>query len=145
MTTDRTFQAGNAQQTRRLKALVARMSDADLGRSVGHGWTVADTLLHLAFWDCRAVALIDKFEKEGVSPSPIDVDVVNETIHALAKPMPPRVTAQLAVGAAETVDRRIGALSDRLLDGVAASGHPFNPVRHLHRTEHLDEIERALA
>jgi hypothetical protein len=134
MAIDRSFQAGNTRERERLAALVGRMSDADLTRSVGHGWTVAATLIHLAFWDLRAVRLIDQYEKSGVTPSPADVDVVNDTVHA------PR----LAVDAAERVDRRLETVPDRLLEAVVAADRPFNPERHVHRAEHLDEIERAL-
>ena len=68
MATDRTFHATNAQTCERLRALVARLGDADLQRPVGHGWTVAATLVHLAFWDLRAVALIERFGKDSVGP-----------------------------------------------------------------------------
>jgi hypothetical protein len=142
--TDRTFEARNAQESQRLKALVARLADADLERPVGHGWTVAATLVHLAFWDLRAITLIDRFEQEGVRPSPVDVDVVNDTVHALAQSIPPRAAAQLVVRAAEMVDRRIAALPDSVLEAVVAADNPFNLERHRHRAEHLVEMERAL-
>lgn len=145
MATDRGFQAGNARERERMRALVARLGDADLERLVGHGWTVAATLVHVAFWDLRAITLIDKYEREGVSPSPLDIDVVNDTVRALAQAIPPRAAARLAVQAAETVDRRIEALSDRLIEAVGAADRPFNLDRHPHRAEHLDEIERALS
>jgi hypothetical protein len=144
MAMDRSFQTGNARERERLAALVGRMSDADLTRSVGHGWTVAATLVHLAFWDLRAVRLMEQYEKGGVAPSAVDVDVINDTVQALAQAIPPRAAARLAVDAAERVDRRLEALPDRLLDGVVALNRPFNPERHIHRAEHLDEIERAL-
>ena len=111
---------------------------------MGHGWTVAATLVHLAFWDLRAVRLMDKFDKEGVGASPVDVDVVNDAIRALAESIPPRDAARLAVSAAEAVDRRIEALPEATLEAVGAAGNPFSPFRHLHRAEHLDEIERTL-
>jgi Mycothiol maleylpyruvate isomerase N-terminal domain len=144
MAIDRSFQARNARERERLAALVGRMSDADLTRSVSHGWTVAASLVHLAFWDLRAIRLMDQYEKRGVTPSPADVDVVNDTVHALALGIPPRAAARLAVDAAERVDRRLETFPDRLLEAVVAADRPFNPERHLHRAEHLDEIERAL-
>jgi hypothetical protein len=142
--TDRSFQVDNARQRERLKALVARLSDADLGRRLGHEWTVADALVHLAFWDLRAITLIDRYEKQGVSPSPIDVHPVNDAVTALGRAATPRAAARLAVEAAETVDRRIEAMADRLIDAVAAAESAFSLARHAHRTEHLDEIEKAL-
>jgi hypothetical protein len=74
----------------------------------------------------------------------VDVDVVNDTLHALAQGIPPRAAARLAVDAAERVDRRLESFSDRLLEAVVNAKRPFNPERHVHRAEHLDEIERAL-
>ncbi len=142
--TDRSFHAQNARERERLKRLASRLSEADLERSVGHDWTVAATLVHLAFWDLRAVRLMDHYAKGGVRPSPADIDVVNDTVRALARSIPPRAAARLAVEAAEQVDRRIEALPDGVLEAVAAAGNPFNPARHVHRAEHLDEIERAL-
>ncbi len=144
MATDRAFQVKNSGECERLKTLTARLSEAELERPVGHGWTVAATLVHLAFWDLRAITLIDRFEKAGVGPSPVDVDVTNDTIRALASAIPPRAAARLAVEAAEAVDRRIEAMPDRLIEAVGAAGNPFNLTRHVHRAEHLDEIERAL-
>lgn len=147
MATDRSFQAKNTQARERLTALAGRLGEADLQRPVGHGWTVAATLVHLAFWDLRAIVLMDRYQTAGVTPSATDadVDVVNDTVHALAQAIPPRAAARLAIDAAERVDRRIEALPDRLLDAVAGAAEPpFNLARHTHRTEHLDEIERVL-
>ena len=144
MAMDRSFQAQNTRERERLAALAGRISDADLTRSVGHGWTVAATLVHLAFWDLRAVRLMEQYETGGVAPSAADIDVINDTVHALAQAIAPRAAARLAVDAAERVDRRLETLPDRLLEGVVALDRPFNPERHIHRAEHLDEIERAL-
>jgi hypothetical protein len=116
MPADARLTAENTRQRERLRALVDRLSDADLERPLGHGWTVAAALVHLAFWDLRAVALMDRYERDG------------------------KVTAS----AAEAVDRRIERLGEATLAAVAAAGPPFRPDRHLHRAEHLDEIDRAL-
>ena len=43
----------NAEATNRLQALVARLEETDLARSLGGGWTVRFALAHLAFWDAR--------------------------------------------------------------------------------------------
>jgi hypothetical protein len=141
---DRSFLAKNTRERERLAALVGRLGDADLARPIGHDWTVAAALVHLAFWDLRAVRLMEQYEKGSVTPSAADIDVINDTVHALARAIPPRAAARLAVDAAERVDRRLEAFPDRLLDAVVAADRPFNPERHLHRAEHLDEIERAL-
>jgi hypothetical protein len=141
---DASLHAENTRQRERLRALVGRLSDADLERPLGHGWTVAGALVHLAFWDLRAVVLIDRYERDGVKPSEADADVVNDTVNALGRAIPGRAAARLCLEAAEAVDRRVERLSAATLAGVAAAGQPFRPDRHVHRAEHLDEIERAL-
>jgi len=47
-------------------------------------------------------------------------------------------------GIAEAVDRKIEALTDDFVTGIAAAGNPINLRRAEHRHEHLDEIEAAL-
>ncbi len=149
MTVDRSYVARNEVQRRRLSGLVARMSDADLGRSVSAGWTVAGVLGHLAFWDQRIVVLLERWEREGVSavPPPLDhgaVDWINDAAKPLLLTLPPRRVAELAVAIAEAVDRKAAALPDELVVGNAAAGNPVNLLRAQHRQEHLDEIERTL-
>ena len=144
MTTPRAFLAENQRQSERLRALVGRLGDGDLERSVGHGWTVAATLLHLAFWDLRAAVLIERFERQGVTPSPADVDALNDAVHLMTGAISSRAVGRLAVEAAERVDRRLETMSDRVLEALPAAGPPFSLDRHAHRREHVDEIERAL-
>ena len=55
MPVDRSFVAENSRQRDRLKALVGRLSDGDLRRPLGEGWTVSTALAHMAFWDRRAL------------------------------------------------------------------------------------------
>jgi len=144
MAMDPGMRAENTRQRERMAALVGRLSDADLERSVGHGWTVADTLVHLAFWDLRAVQLIDRYATSAITDSPADVDVVNDTVHRLGRAIPSQAAARLAVEAAEAAERKVAALSDATIEAVEKAGSPFNAARHRHWAEHLDEIERAL-
>jgi len=41
----------NDRERARLKSFVVRLTDEELGRSLGDGWTVAAALMHLVFWD----------------------------------------------------------------------------------------------
>ena len=144
MTIDRSFEIENARQRERLSALVRRLGPADLARSLGHGWTVADALVHLAFWDLRASVLLDRVARGNLEPSQTDVEVINETVRQLSAAIPSPEAPRLAVSAAEQVDRRIEALADSTIQTVRAAGNPVNLPRHPHRREHLDEIERLL-
>jgi hypothetical protein len=139
----------NNHERARLRALVDRLSDGELARPLDAGWTVGAVLAHLAFWDQRALVLIERWEKEGprVLPRAIDgrdVDWINDSAKALCLALPPRAAARLAVAVADAVDRRVEMLSAELVAANAAAGGPINLLRAEHRREHLDEIERAV-
>lgn len=145
MAADRSYVSRNREARERLQAVVRRLSDEDLRRPLGEGWTVAASLAHVAFWDRRAVVLVERFEKGGVRPSPVDVDVINDAALAQARLIPPRLAADEAVTAAKALDERLEALSDDLLAANLANGGPLRLDRASHRNDHLDEIERALS
>ena len=144
MAVDRSFIERNRAETARMRALVARLSDDDFKRPVGEHWTVAMALAHLAFWDRRVLLALDVVEREGkVSIPNIDV-VVNDISLPLWAAIPPREAARIAIETAEALDQRLEAYPPDLLEQVAA----FNMrwvLRALHRGEHLDEVEQALA
>jgi hypothetical protein len=148
MPADRTYIALNDAARSRLRALVARCSDADLARPMPAGWTVASVLGHVAFWDQRILVLLDRWEQSPATvPREIheaDVDWVNDATKALLLAMPPRRAAELTVATAEAVDARVAALPDDLLARNAAAGSPLLMTRAVHRGEHLDEIEHVL-
>jgi hypothetical protein len=144
----RSYVSENNHERARLRALVDRLSDGELSRSLDAGWTVGAVLAHLAFWDQRALVLIERWEKEGQNATPRaidgkDVDWINDSAKELCLALPPRAAARLAVAVADAVDRRVEALSDEVVAANAAAGNPISLLRAEHRREHLDEIERA--
>lgn len=144
---DRSYVERNTRERERMRSLVERLSDDELGSAVNEHWTVAGILGHIAFWDARVLALANKLEG-GVpfSPSdgePEDVDWINDATRPLIHAVAPRAMAQVALRLAEETDRRVGSLPpDRMWPNDANS--PLNPLRAAHRGEHLDEIEAAL-
>jgi hypothetical protein len=150
MSVDRAWVAENDAERERLRALVRRLGDQDLARPMDGGWTVAAVLAHVAFWDQRIVVLLDEWERQGPSWTPPmedarDADWVNDAAKPLCLALPPRVAAELAVSIAESVDRRVETVSDAIVEANARAGPLLNWRRAVHRREHLDEIERALA
>jgi hypothetical protein len=147
MTVDRSHVADNNTQRARLEAFVASQSDADLARPLSAGWTVAGVLAHLAFWDQRALILLDQWDKTGKVP-PKDDEVHVDWINDAAKPMflalPPRRAAELALSIARAVDAKVAGLRDDIVAQNAAAGTPVTLSRASHRKEHLDELEREL-
>ncbi len=134
----------NDAERERLRGLVARLGDADLGRPIGHGWTVSAALAHLAFWDRRNLATLEQWERSGVQVIPVDPDPINASRLPEWLAMPPREAAAEALAAAEVVDGKVERLSTRLAEEILAR-RPRTIIRATHRREHLDEIERALA
>jgi len=141
MSADRTEDGPERQ---RLEALVQRLTDAELGTALSDGWTVASVLAHLAFWDRRAVILVERWRKQGIGRSDADIDAINDAAKADWLALPPRVAAHQALEAARAIDAALDA-APALVEQIVAIGYPINPSRAVHRREHLDEIERALA
>lgn len=147
MTADRSYIAENARELERMTALVARLGDEQLRRPVNPEWTIAATLLHLAYWDERALWLAAKIERgepfmpEEAEPDPPTWvnDVSRPFLHAVA----PREAARLALRTAEECDRAVASLpAEKVWPNDRRS--LLNALRAGHRREHLDEIEAAL-
>ena len=145
---ERSYAADNARELERLRALVSKLSDQDLGSMVNEYWTVAGVLGHMAFWDGRALFLAGKLQRgEAFTPSdtePEDVDWINDSTRPLIHAIPPGQAAKVALRIAEETDELVASLSPELVAKIDANS-PLNPVRADHRGEHLDEIEAALA
>ncbi len=140
---DRSYLAENDAARERLRSLVARLTDEELRQPVGHGWTAAATLAHLAFWDRRTLERLEEWERSGVQIVPTDPDPINDGLLPEWLAMDPREAARAAVAAAEAVDAKVASLSGELVAEILAR-RPRTLVRATHRLDHLAEIERAL-
>jgi len=148
MPVDRSIVAENDAERARLRALVGRLSDTDLARPLDAGWTVSGVLAHLAYWDQRIIVLLDEWERRGAAWAPpveqaSDVDWINDAGKPMCLALPPRVAADLAVSIADTVDRRVAAVSDAIIEANARA-RVLNWRRAEHRRDHLDDIEAHL-
>jgi hypothetical protein len=141
---DKPFVAENARELERLRSLVERLSDDELSHPLGNDWTVAVALAHLAFWDQRSLVLMRKWKLNGIEPSPIDVDVTNDSLQPTWLALHPRVAANLAVSAAEAIDSELAKSSPDLLSEIESMGDKFRLYRSIHRKLHLDQIEETL-
>ena len=146
MAAERDFITANADSNAELHALVARLSDADLAREMSEGWTVASMLAHLAFYDFRAAALIDRWQSSGmVVASPLDADLINAASEHLLRAISPRRAATLALEAADAADQRVAAVDSEFLARIEAAGRPIVTLqRAAHRRDHVAQIEKAL-
>jgi Mycothiol maleylpyruvate isomerase N-terminal domain len=147
MSVDRSYVAENKTQLSRLQALLAGRSDVELARPMAAGWTVAGVLGHLAFWDQRALILLEHWEKTGAVPpanNEEDVDWINDAAKPMFLAVPPRRAAELWLTIAQAVDAKVAGLSDDLVARNAAAGTPVSLNRGAHRLDHLPDLERAL-
>jgi len=141
---ERPFIGENALERQRLKFLINRITDAQLNLPMKNAWSIAVALAHLAFWDQRCLALMRKWKSSGVSPSPIDIDVTNDSLLPLWKALPPRAAANLALSSAEAIDRELEEAPSGLVSSIEHLGEKFRLYRSEHRKLHLDEIEEFL-
>ena len=140
----RPFVEDNAKERERLCSLVEQLSDEQLGISMENGWTIAAALAHIAFWDQRSLILMKKWKSTKVAPSPIDIDLTNDSLLPLWLALPPRSAAKLAVSSAEAIDRELEEAPSELISEIEKLGEKFRLYRSIHRKMHLDEIENLL-
>jgi hypothetical protein len=131
----------NTNSRQELTAFTGRLTDAQLRQPLEAGWTVASVLAHLAFWDQRALTLLQKWQAEGISASPIDVDVINEVTRPLFKALEPHAAVNLVISTAEAVDAAIEQLTPEFIAQVETDGKTVRLNRALHRRDHLTQMK----
>jgi len=142
---DRPFVAENTKERERLISLVGSLTDEELSLPLGDDWTIAVALAHLSFWDQRSLCLVRKWKESGVvEPSPIDIDITNDSLLPIWRAIPPRAAANLAISSAEEIDRELEEASSDLITRIASLGEKFRLYRSIHRKLHVDEIESVL-
>lgn len=143
---DRSLILEDEKERERLRRLVAQLNDDDFVCTVWNGWSVASVLAHLAFWDRRLLVMLEKLERSELTspPARMDAGVVNDAMRPLCLAIPGRVAAQLALDAAEEVDRKIASVGPQIIDQIEAVKNPIRISRAGHRREHLDQIEQVV-
>jgi hypothetical protein len=144
---DRTYVAENDAERARLKAVVARLTDADMARAMSEQWTVGVGLMHLAFWDGLSLSKFEEWERTGtvqIPPMREMVDGINNAMLPWWRTIAPAQIRHAVVAAAEAVDRKAETLPAAIVEAIQAV-RPRALQRAIHRRQHLDQIERALA
>ena len=143
----RQFAEENRASTEELKMLVAGLHEAVHDQPVGHGWTVATLLCHLALWDGRVAYTLKEWRATGKLPSNVAkdaTDAINLAARDIFAEVPARRAVELAVKRAETLDIFLETLDDAFCEQVIAAGFERMLRRSLHRREHLVEMRKAL-
>ena len=85
----------------------------------------------------------------AVDDSPLDPDMINDSVAPILAALEPRVAAELCLRAAAEADAEVAALSPAMtaaIEQAMAEGRVFMRLdRGLHRAGHLADIERALS
>jgi hypothetical protein len=144
---DRSYVAENDAERARLQTMVARLTDADMARTISEGWTVGVGLMHLAFWDGLSLSKFEEWERTGTVQIPPMRDMVDGINHAMLpwwRTVAPVQVRHAVVAAAEAVDPKAETLPAPIIEAILAV-RPRSLARAIHRRQHLDQIERALA
>ena len=143
MALDRSFVELNRVSSARMHSLATRLSNEELMRRAGKGWTVAVTFAHIAFWDLRVMSILEATERDGKLCAP-EIDIsVNDILPVLLGAIPPRLAANIAFQTAEALDDMLERFPVDLLDQIYARSQRW-VARALHRNHHMDAIEAAL-
>ena len=142
---DTGYNQRNRTQTRRLRGL-RRLTDEDLLCPVGEHWNVGIALAHIQYWDGRAVGAIEAWRRHGL---PLTLwtngeGVINDVRLPVWREVPPREALEQAIKTAEVLDRIVEDLGPEEAEAVAAQRYRVLD-RSAHRSEHLDEVDAALA
>lgn len=137
---ERNYVAANQASLTRLKALISRLTEAEMLTPMSDGWTVAAYFGHLAFWDRRVSRLVDRWLKEGYEVPTYDAHIINDAMKPTLLLVPPADAAREVLAAAEEADRVVADLPDALLAKIVA-GSGASVHRDHHRNLHLNEFE----
>jgi uncharacterized damage-inducible protein DinB len=155
-TPDRTFVERNAASRRRIASIVERLRDEDLALPTEEGgWTVAQTMAHIAFWDRSTAARWRAALAAAAEGKPLDpLGIPYELLEGINPPFVELVdawsgrlgtaVAREAVKAAEMVDALIESVAGQAPDSLLVE-KPNLFGRWRHRDAHLEQVERALA
>jgi hypothetical protein len=77
-------------------------------------------------------------------PSPIDIDVTNDSLPLMWLAIPPQAAANLAISSAEQIDRELEEASPDLIAKIESLAEKFRLDRSIHRKLHVDQIQKAL-
>jgi Mycothiol maleylpyruvate isomerase N-terminal domain len=135
----------NRSSRERLARLVRKLDASALSRRLPHGWTVADHLGHIAFWDRQRLCLLRLWAAGDRRGEAYEANVFNDAIQPLLALIPPERIGEAALKAAEEVDALLLELPDETIQAALARPDAPHVDRGEHRRHHLDQIEEALA
>ena len=111
-------------------------------RSLGGNWSVGFALAHLAFWDARQVAALNRFAQGEEFPT--EDLATNAALEGMASAFDPATVGPAAVSAARQLDQIVESLNAEQIQALQDDGKTYAIDRAPHREEHIRQIEDAL-
>jgi hypothetical protein len=141
------FVQENEASRRELQALTASLTDDDLARDLGNGWTVSTVLCHLAFWDRLVLRRLREWQRTGFDPvrfTRLATTSINDAAREISRGVPGHEAALMAIENAEAIDTELEGLGEELIDQINGAGFERVLKRSLHRREHLRRIAETI-
>jgi len=135
----------NREALERLRRLTS-LSDAELAKDTGNGWSVATVLGHMAFFDRMLLLRWDTYERDGVFAelTPNHFDMINYAGAGDWSALAPRAAVARCIEAAEVAVARIQALPEKAVAVAVETKRVALLERMVHWGPHLDQIEGAI-
>lgn len=135
----------NASSFIELQNFISRLTAEQLGSNMPAGWNVLAVLAHIAFWDIRALTLINRWETEGINhPSEIDADLVNEVTRPIFLLLDQAKAKEMILDYAKKIDEKIDSLSPDFVKKIETEGKNVHLDRSKHRLMHIIEIKQVI-
>lgn len=144
MAESNSYSKENHSSRNELANFIQQLTEKQLAHEMPAGWNVLAVLAHVAFWDQRALTLIKKWQSEGITPSLIDTDVINEVTRPIFLTLDAAKGKQMVINAAEEIDKTIESLSPQFINEIEEKGKNVHLNRAKHRLMHIAEIKSAL-
>ena len=139
------FGAKNSQSLSDLGGYVSELTNDQLRQDIDENWTVAVSLVHVAFWDRRASEILQRLlEGENSNFVATDVDVLNDALLPQWRLIAPRDAVAELLAAGEDVNSRVAALDEENATRLLGLGL-IRLDRSNHRIEHLNELKKLFA
>jgi hypothetical protein len=135
----------NREGVERLRRL-SSLTDSELAKETGNGWTVSTVLGHLAFYDRMLLMRWDIYEQNGVfaEMTPNHFDMINGAADDDWAALPPGAAVDRCIEAAEGAVARIDALPEHAVAVAMETNRVALLERMLHWYPHLTQIESAI-
>jgi hypothetical protein len=144
MTQKNSYSEQNHESEIELITFISKLTPAQLTTTMPAGWDVLSVLVHVVFWDIRALTLIEKWEKEGIRISEVDTDVINEVTRPIFLALDPANAIAMIAAYSKQIDEKIAGLTPEFIERIETEGKNVHLNRAKHRRMHMDEIKQVL-